>query len=69
MSRAGQSESAGKPEEASSPVLPPPSLPLGFFQADLIVFWLTKEKSSLLVDGVSLGNRMKEGFRAETVVW
>lgn len=57
-SGAGQSESAGKPEEASSPsFLLPPSLPLGSSRQTLIVFWLTKEKSSLLIDGVSLGKQ------------
>lgn len=57
-SRAGQPESAGKPEEASSlSFLQPPSLPLGSSRQTLIDFWLTKEKSSPLNDGVSLGKQ------------
>ena len=58
-SRAGQPQSAGKPEEASSLSFPqPPSLPLGSSRQTLIDFWLPKEESSSLNDGVSLG---KEG--------
>ena len=61
-SRAGQSESAGKPEEASSQsILLPPSLPLGSSRQTLIVFWLTEEKSSLLNDEVCLG-KQDEGW-------
>lgn len=62
-----QSERAGKWEGTSSlSLLLPPSFPLGSPRQILIDFWLTKEKSSLLNYGVSIGKqRTENGFRAE----